>query len=151
MHQIFQQSILLRYGVCLLFFWSGDMKISASCRQPQSGLYTVEIPYMASNCFLPYCLHWGCNFSGLFYLLCFLSYLFVSIRQSFISLLLQLTIPFLFDFRSFSICVYLFSSFHILTSAVSYVRNKLFQVLELFCTVINYQKNMWSSANCRGK
>jgi hypothetical protein len=47
--------------------------------------------------------------------------------------------------------VYLFSFCRILTSAVSYVRNKLFQVLELFCMVINYRRRMWSSANCRGK
>lgn len=92
-----------------------------------------------------------CNFSGLFYLLYFLSSLFVSILQSFISLLLQVTIPFLFEFSSFSSCVYLFSFCRILTSAVSYVRNKLFQVLELFCMVINYRRRMWSSANCRGK
>lgn len=151
MHQIFQQSILLKYRVFLLFFWSGDMNISASCRQPQSGLYTIEIPHMASNCFLRYCLQWCCNFSDLFYLLYFLSSQFVSILQSFTSLLLQVTVPFLFEFRSFASCVCPFSSCHILTSAVSYVRNTLFQVLELFCMVINYRMKMWSSANWRGK
>jgi hypothetical protein len=59
--------------------------------------------------------------------------------------------PFFFEFRSFSSCVCPFSSCHILISAVSYVRNKLFQVLALFFMVINYLRRMWSSANCRGK
>jgi len=140
MHQIFQQSILLKYGVCLLFFWSGDMNTAVSCCQPQSRLYTVEIPYMASISSLRYCLQWGCNFSGPFYLLYFLSSLFVSILQSFISLLLQVTFPFLFEFRSFSSCACPLSSCHILTSAVTYIRKKLFQVLTLFCVIINYRR-----------
>jgi hypothetical protein len=44
-----------------------------------------------------------------------------------------------------------FISCHILTSAVSYARNKLFQVLALFYMVTNYWRRMCSSANCRGK
>jgi len=53
---------------------------------PPAVSLTVEIPYMASNCFLRYCLQWRCNFSDLFCLLYFLSSRFVSILQSFISL-----------------------------------------------------------------
>jgi hypothetical protein len=150
MHQIFQQSILFKYGFCLLFFWSGDMNISTSCRQAQSRLYTVEIHTW------PQTLSCGSAYSGLviflafIYLLYFLSSLFVSILQSYISLLLQVTVPFLFEFRSISSCVCPFFSCHILTSAVSYARNKLFQVLALFCIVTNYWRWMWSIANCRG-
>jgi hypothetical protein len=110
--------------------------------------------------FLRYCLQWVCNFSGLFYLLYFLSSRFVSILQSFISLSLYRSQslfpftghnPFLLRISLFSSCECPFSSCHILTSSVAYVYNKLFQVLALFCIVINYRRRIWSSANCRRK
>jgi hypothetical protein len=121
---------------------------------PPAAVKTVHSrdPYMASNSFRRYCLQWGCNFSGFFFIFStfFLLCLLVPCSHIFF-LLLQGTVPFLFKFRSFSSCVCPFISRHILSSTVSYARNKLFHILALFCMVTNYWRRMWSRANCRWK
>jgi hypothetical protein len=150
MHQIFQQSILLRYGVCLLFFWSGDMNISESCRQPQSRLYTVEIPYMISNSFLRYCLQ-GVVISLAFFIFStfFLPYFLVSCSHLFLSFYRSQSLL-SSNFVAFpAVCIS--SATVILLPRLTHVRNKLFQVLALFCMVINYRRRMRSSVNNRGK